>query len=229
MQLFVNDRIVSIDTNKRPYKSGSEGKLYLKDDKLYKIYYKDRLHENLYHKYVYHKYLSNLNTNQIDLPSELISDKKRNYLGYTTKLITKKNTGFKDTTLLDSKIFLQNLKNILEEIDYLTDNNVALKDVSPINFILNDDIMHIIDPGRYIVSDIKDKKNNLIQIKELMNKVICLDLKYYQKMNKETVLKLNRVLDDEIPYSCLYDYYSIELEDYPNLLEYSKERIRYIK
>ena len=229
MEYMVAGSKIEIDTDKKPFSKGSEGKVFLKNGTLYKIYYENALNEGFGDKLRYHSYLSSLTSNQIDLPNDLIFDCNGNYVGYTTKLITRKNSQYKGISLLDKKTLLTNIQTLLNDVNYLSDNYIFLNDVSIFNFILSDDIMHIVDPGRYRITDSLKHDENIGQLKYLLTLLLYLDLKSNKVDKARKIQMFRQMFQEELLNTYTMEYFEKILSEYNNLEEYSIERMRYIK
>ena len=79
---YVQGKEVIINTNKKEFASGSEGKLYIVDDKVYKIYHQSALNEGFGNKKTYHQSLLGLSEfyDHYVLPTDLIFDEEGNYV-----------------------------------------------------------------------------------------------------------------------------------------------------
>ncbi|MBE6161671.1 MAG: hypothetical protein E7158_05600 [Firmicutes bacterium] len=231
MKYMVAGSKIEIDTDKKPFSKGSEGKVFLKNGTLYKIYYENALNEGFGDKLRYHSYLSSLTSNQIDLPNDLIFDNHGNYVGYTTTPITRKTSQqkYRGITLLPKDILMNNLEILLKDIKNLTDNFILLNDVTILNFILQNEKMHIIDPGRYRIVSEKEEEENIGQFKNLLSSLIYLDLKYDKVDKIKKIQTFRSIFNEQLLSSSLLEFFDKELDGYNNVSEYAKERIRYIK
>lgn len=150
---YVNGGKINIPTHKRPFGKGSEGNLYLVNDKLYKIYNTDALNEGFGNKKIYHQSLLGLNEQfkKFILPESLIFDVNGNYVGYVTPLVGDKRKKKEGITSSSFDNFITNLKDIENEINLLSENRFLAIDVGYHNSIYseNDSNLYMIDPGRY--------------------------------------------------------------------------------
>lgn len=154
---YIDDKKIKISFKNKLFADGSEGNLYLIDEKLYKIYYPITLNDGFGNKEKHHKGLKDIKDefSKIVLPESLIYDKKRNYCGYVTPLVgdkTKNNVGITECSW-DS--FIDNLKALEEEIITLSNHGYLAIDLNIYNTIFSkqDSSLYIVDPGRYHPKD----------------------------------------------------------------------------
>ncbi len=187
MELYVKNKKYNFsndELNDRYISEGNESNVYLVEDEVFKIYKpicgKRRLNEET------STYLSKLNTTNILLPKNNIYDKNHNFVGYTMDYLD----SYKMDIIKNMNIvyFVDQIKALIKDINYLSDNNIDLYDFNLYNVIINDKI-NIIDPGSFEI-----KKNNRFlhdinndELNELILKLIKYSLKLSKK--KEDLLR----------------------------------------
>ena len=228
MDFYVDNKLIKINT--KPIGMGSEGVVYKKGDTIYKIYFKEMLYEFNHKKETVHTFLTSLEANQINLPNNLIYDENGNYVGYSAKFINnyKNKLGFINYS---RDILLNNLRVLENDIDMLHTNNIMVRDVSPVNFILDNDKMHIIDPGRYCFKFDPEYVNER-QYESLIELLLLLNLKKYKIVS--STKKLNLIKDiivesykkRDMRYS---EFFDEKLKDYNSIYEYAKSLEKYVR
>lgn len=230
MNYIVSGEKISIDTDKKPFAQGSEGRLYLKNGNLYKIYDDAALNEGFGDKRFYHIGMIGIETKQVDMPKSAILETNSKYVGYTTTCITRKRKDNFGTTQLPTDVFLKNIQTLLEDVKILSNLHILMNDVSYFNYLLHDETMHIVDPGRYRFTDSDNMRANIMQLKELLIILIYLDLCHYKVDQKRKIQIFRQQIGMEIKSAeDLYEYFNNLCSNYKNFEEYAKERIRYIK
>jgi len=150
---YVNGEKINIPASKKPFGKGSEGCLYLINDKLYKIYYPSSLNEGFGNKRVYHQSLLAVKDkfNKFILPEDLIFDENGNYVGYTTILVGDKSKKREGITSGTWDNLVTNLKDFENEIKLLSENRFLTVDLGFHNSVFSkeDGNLYMIDPGRY--------------------------------------------------------------------------------
>lgn len=239
MNYYINGQKIKIDTSKKEFDKGSEGKIYKIDNTLYKIYYPEQLNEGYGEKEKFHSYLQTIATKQIILPQDLIFQEDGKYVGYTTPFIPHDKKNKTGITKLDSKSFIKNLKILEEDTDILSNNYILQADVSPINYIFSKDsgIMNIIDPGRYR-NHTKEFKyiyhlQNNIQLKKLIELLLLLDFYEFKPIGskrKSQLLKEKIMADFNLSKEDrMSDFFEKELKSHETVESYVKSLGKYIK
>ena len=95
------------------------------------------------------EYLSNISTDRILLPQNLLFY-NNTFKGYTHKLVIKKGT--QRMIMLPKFEFIQNIRMLERDIEILSNKKVLLNGVAPDNTIFNGDL-YLIDPTEYRVMD----------------------------------------------------------------------------
>ncbi len=233
MEYFINNKSINIPVDKKPFKIGSEGKVYKIGNEIYKIYYPYMVNEGFGNKEIFHKQLTNIPTQQIILPNGIIYDKDGNYVGYRTKYIEanqQKKTGI---CKLSTKSFIKNLQILEEDFSILAKNNIIVGDISPLNYLYDEKnkTMYVIDPGRYH----KYKSENLVSINQaylerLLESLIYLEFITYKPTQSK---RKNILLRDYISEKRKNELYSIffqkELKEYNCLYDYAKSLEKHLK
>ncbi len=218
---------------------GSEGKAYLYNDKIYKIYYTNAINEGYGNKENFHRYLLALQTDQIYLPIDIILDENGEYIGYVTEYAHGNKKDKKGITKMSRDNLINNLITLEKSFNYLSDNYVLTNDVSVHNTIIDyeNNEINIIDPGRYRCYNLLTQNDYRIQNKKrleyLIELLIYMDFISYKPAGSK---RLEKALCDYIKSDKLKlgidnysDYFKYRLEDYENVLEYAKTLKKYVK
>lgn len=233
---YINGEKVNIPTNKKPFGYGSEGKLYLIGDKLYKIYNPEALNEGFGNKKIYHQSLLGLSREfeSFVLPEDLIFDEDGNYVGYVTKLVGEKKNK-EGITRLDWNDFISNIKNLEIETAMLSENRFLLIDLAFHNSIFNQEEgkLYMVDPGRYrhynyfSVSDYKSR-NNII-LTDYFKHMLRMDINYFKIMHKNKMYPLVNVISNEIGTGSYSDYFEEKKGKYDSVHEFLQVKSRFVK
>lgn len=235
MEYIVNGEIITIEEDEKPYGEGHEGKLYLRGDNLYKVYYENNLCV-CKDKFTFHALLCCIDTNHVNLPDALMykNTDSFSYAGYVTKKVGKKKKRH-GATKMDGKSFFQNLTIWESDAEILAENHVLMIDVGFHNYIYDEEgkAMHIIDPGGYQTRRffVKEdyRRNNLKQIDDLTKKVVVEDIlecpKLFEKKD-ELVIRMEEEMGD----STMHEYleHALDTGKYNNVNEFLIEKARYI-
>lgn len=235
-QYYVQGETIKIDTNKKDFASGSEGRLFLIKGKLYKIYHPTALNEGFGNKKNYHQSLLGLSEKfqHFILPQDLIFDMDGNYAGYVTELVDKKKK--KDgVTELEWDKFISNIKNIEIETNMLSQNRFLLVDLGYHNSIYSkeQEKLCMIDPGRYhhysyfTLSDYK--RQNKIILTDYFKQMLKMDIYYFKLMNKTKIFSLVNTMSEEIGDRNYSDYFEEQSEKYDSVHEFFKSKGRFVK
>ncbi len=229
---LVNGKEIKIDTSKKPYNQGSEGKCYKIGDKIYKIYFPSMLYESGIAKEKHHRQLQFLNSKQIVLPIDFIYNENGEYVGYVTKYIEADQKKKNGILLLPSETLVENIQTLEEDFDLLSENSTMCADVSPINFLLGDK-MYIIDPGRYktnVYSSEACQRQNNEQLEQLISLLLYNDLLFYKPiLSKVKLQKIRDKLIEKKGERRFSEFLNEETVGYENLFEYSKSLQKYIR
>ncbi len=206
MILRIGDKILELTDDDLEYMyvdEGMEGTIYRLGDMALKVYdrfsNKARLEEDEALK------LSEIDTDRILLPRELIYDEDDNFKGYTTKFLTSYN--FKNLGRMPIKEFSNEIGLIYKDINTLTNHNVDVDDYTLSNIILSDGL-YLVDPGsymfvneeRFLLSDNRYRFNHF-----LIDSVIP----YGVKMTKKEIKNLRNYFDAS---EDLVDYINYEAD-----------------
>lgn len=248
MYYIVNGERTYIDETKKPLGHGTEGICYKKGNQAYKLYYPRSIYEFGHDKSINHQYLIGIPTKQIILPNALIYNEAYYYAGYRTDIaIGKKNVTEKQgISILPSNSFISNLKILESDMKTLAQHYVLVADVQPVNYFLDmeNEIMQLIDPGRYRVMrfshDNIEEKDNILKIKcnmqnerqleQLIITLIYNDLVKFKPLNSKA--KLQKLRDyikndkDSLSYS---EYFEEALKNYEDANTYFKSLGKYIR
>lgn len=204
MRVVINNKVVEYTDEELDYwylGEGNEGTCYIWKDKALKIYKPfcstDRLTEEEA------AYLSNIKTNRILLPIDLVYDENHKFIGYTTKFIQNRHRDtIKQLSIADIR---KELEIIKEDIFTLSDNNVSLEDFRYDNFAY-DDGFYMIDPGTYKIVDY-DKRLVYLENIKVYNEFFLKDIIFrLVKLTKKEKENLEVLIDSS-------DYISDILED----------------
>lgn len=204
MELYVKDKkyvFNNDELNDRYLSEGNESNVYIVDNEVFKIYKpicgKRRLDEKTA------TFLSKLKTSNIVLPKNTIYDKNHNFIGYTMDYLD----SYKINIIKNMNIvyFVDQIKALIKDINYLSDNNIDLYDFNLDNIIINDKI-NIIDPGSFEI-----KKNNrfLHDINnDELNELILKLIKYSLKLTKKKEDLLRNKFEEEKDFESLMLVYN---------------------
>lgn len=224
MIFYVNGQEVEIDTSIKPFAQGSEGKLYLIDNTLYKIYYDNSLNDGFGKKKNDHIRLTDIKTERFVMPEYPIFTDE-GYVGYTTPLITTRKNAGTGIIYLDEYSFIGNVSSIINDINLLSSRHVKLSDVSPMNFILHNDLMYIIDPGRYSFDDSRTYlEPNMKQFEALIKTLILRDLRLNKEIDDKKIELIKRELNFEIARMGIGNYFDEVFSKTFNIEEYVRKR-----
>jgi len=112
--------------------------------------------ERFYLNYENLNILKTINSNRILLPTNIVynykhffgKQNKKNYIGYTTKLI-KNVKDKKEIISLSSNILYDEIDELINETRYLSKNRVQLVDIRNNNNIVFNGNIYFVDPGLY--------------------------------------------------------------------------------
>lgn len=97
--------------------------------------------------------LKKLNTERILLPKQLVYDENRQFIGYMMQY----HKNDKKVIKISKQKFMYEIKKLMDEIKYLSDNNIVIDDWNFSNFIF-DGTFRLIDSGKYRYSSIDKNK-----------------------------------------------------------------------
>lgn len=143
MKCYLEDKTVYIFPSFLKYiGEGAEGKVYKYKKQALKIYHDLIFCDSMDSEVCL--ILQKLNTERIMLPRKMLLDRDGEFKGYTTKLIINE----KDIYEITKNKLIEELKELIKEIDYLSDHSIRIDDWYLDNFKY-DGIMRFIDPGTY--------------------------------------------------------------------------------
>lgn len=161
MEVFISDKNVYVDENKL-ISSGytRTGNVYLlNDEEVIKLYHcVNTCYNDYYRKRL--DILSKLCVANFIMPLETVYDKEGNIIGHTMKYIKGKEG---DAILkLSSKLLIEELEKLCEEVSILSQNNIVLDDLVPCNVIVNKSGIFFIDTDDYIIRNRLDYNKNMV-------------------------------------------------------------------
>lgn len=225
----ISDKMVEIDIRKRPFNRGSEGKLYLIGDKLYKIYFPNAICEGFVNKQNFHQNLVEINDlfDNFVLPNDLIFD-NINYVGYVTNLVGEekgKKDGFSEFEWDD---FIENIENLEKESDLLAKHRFLTVDIGIHNSIISKEKkkLYMIDPGRFCrqtyftISDYT--RRNRIIINEYFLRMMEREIINYKLIRSNKAKLLISKIKYEVEDNNYSDYFKEISKDYNSVHEFFK-------
>lgn len=232
MEYYVNGKLIDIPTHKSCFNSGSEGKIYVIDNKVYKIYYKNTIKNMDNFTLTCHKEMAKIKTKQIILPSDLIYDTANTCWGYVNPLIPGNSDDKTGIIKMPSKHFVSNLKVLEKDSTILGENLILMRDLCYDNYQYDSktETMYLLDPSRYTRQEGLEKaeyiRKNINQLNLLIEELLYLDFKKYKpvktffsrKKAKYLVTRINDKRQDQL-YSI---FFKKELENHENVYEYVK-------
>lgn len=235
-KFYVQGKEIIINTNKKEFAGGSEGKLYLAGDKIYKIYHKNALNEGFGNKKIYHQSLLGLSDlyNHYVLPTDLIFDEEGNYVGYVTPLINKKKQK-EGVTNLDWDNFITNITEIEKETDMLSESRFLLVDLGFHNSLFNPDDkkLYLVDPGRYhhqslfTISDYK--RRNKMMLSDYFKHMLEREIFYFKLVDKNKVTQLTNEIVTELDGRRYSEFFEEKEKSYDTLHEFIKTKAKFLK
>lgn len=235
-KFYTQGREIVVNTNKKPFAAGSEGQLYIVDDKVYKIYYPNALNEGFGDKKRYHQSLLQVKdlVTRFVLPESLLFDTYGTYVGYVTDLIDKDKQK-EGVTELNWDLFLDNIKNLELETDILSDNRFLLVDLGFHNslFCKEDGRLYMTDPGRYhhqslfAVSDYR--RRNQLMLTDYFKHMLEREIMYFKLADKNKMgLLVNSIVHD-IGKNKYSEYFESFSANYETVHEFLKTKAKFIK
>ena len=107
-----------------------------------------------------HIILSSLNLKYIQVPKKLYYNDSNIYIKYNTPFFKDSQNKYEKIFLTEIKSFLQNLKELEQEIDVITEKHILMRDVYSKNTTF-DETLRIINPGSYTY----EKERNIDKIR----------------------------------------------------------------
>ncbi len=235
---YVNGKMISIQENKKAFSQGSEGKIYLMEGKIYKIYYPNTLNEGFGDKKKYHQSLLQIKDlfQNILLPEDLIfnTSKLGSYCGYVTKLVGEGKKKKEGITTLPWNLLIPNIQTFEQEIHLLGENRFLAVDFSFHNLVFSEQEqkLYMVDPGRYhyepyFTLEDYHKRNQLI-LKECFLHTLQRDMIHFHLLsNKKIKLFLNSMELErkDMPFS---EYFLENQEKYSNIQEMIQVKGRFL-
>ncbi|MBQ9181689.1 MAG: hypothetical protein IJ134_03555 [Bacilli bacterium] len=224
------DNIGTIDIKCLPIIGiGNEARCYKYKNIVLKIYHnrKDLNKEQIC-------FLSQFNTKNIIMPKDLIYDRQNKLIGYTKNFVEER----KNVRKINNINLISELKNIRNEVDLLSSNNILLADCGNLDNILYDGHIRFIDSGYYTI----EKNDTYLRNIQMINLVIyylLFDTFFYDdgdlkeviekldiKLNFFKKLKIKKIISQLVNYNYklntykYIDYLIDELENCKSINEY---------
>lgn len=160
MEVFISDKIVSVDEKKLISSGTRTGNVYLLNDKqVIKLYNYINPVYNYYNK----NRLDILGMQKVDkfiMPLDIAYDIEGNVIGYTMKYV--QGSDGEAILRLSSKFLIEELEKIYEEVSILSRNNIVLDDLAICNLIVNKSGIYFIDTDDYIIRTRLDYDKNML-------------------------------------------------------------------
>ena len=160
MEVFISDKVVIVDENKR-ISSGytRTGNVYLlNDQQVIKLYHCIKPCYNDYHRCRL-DILREQKVEKFIMPHDIAYDENGNIIGHTMKYVTGRDG---DTILrLNSKFFIEELEKVYYEVSTFSQNNIILDDLASCNVKVNDSGIFFIDTDDYIIRTRLDYDKNM--------------------------------------------------------------------
>lgn len=183
MKYITNDNIIEIREKQKALGTGSEGKVFLIDGLVYKIYYPVQIFETGETKQKWHQYMLGIPTQQIYLPTSLIFTYYSGYYaGYVTNFANGNQSKKQGFSKMNGEKLFTNLNVLYQDTDLLSKHFIKTQDLSIQNYIYDEENqkMNLIDPGRYHSINFEKYKNyfneNRQNLEKLIWELIALDL-----------------------------------------------------
>ncbi len=234
MKFYVDDELIDVDPDTKPYGIGTEGQVFKIGDKIFKLYFYNMLDEGYGNKLYHHKRLTTLNPERIFLPRELIYALDRNYMGYTADYVDGDVNDNYGLTLLPSDIFIDMISILVGDVKYLSGEKILLADLKIANTIFDkkNKRLCLIDPGRYLnnpfemIPSFDYEKQNMFQFNLLIGMLLKLDFGKYNPLGDEKKNeKLLAYIIDEVKgkHNGNYlEFFNSALERYDSVNDYVK-------
>lgn len=234
---YVNGEKINIPTHNKPFGLGSEGCLYLIDNKLYKIYHPNSLNEGFGNKKFYHQSLLTVKDQfkKFILPEDLIFDAFGNYVGYTTPLVGGKNKKREGITSGSWDNLVTNLKDFEKEIKLLSENRFLAVDIGFHNSVFSkeDSSLYMIDPGRYhheSLFTIPDyHKRNKLMLENYFFHMLEREMIYFKLIPIKKVPLLAKNMQEEKLSKSYSEYFEEISQKEDSIHEFIKKKGRFLK
>lgn len=232
MKYYINGKPIDIPTDKACFNSGSEGEIYIIDNKVYKIYYSNTIKNMDDIILTCHKDMTKIKTKQIILPSDLIYDTANTCCGYVNPLIPGNQDDKTGIIKMPSKHFVRNLKVLEKDSTILGENLILTRDLYYDNYLYDSETetMYILDPSRYTRKASLKKADyiskNIKHLNLFIEELLYLEFKKYKPIKtffpiKKAKYLITRIKDKK--QNQLYsEFFEEELKDHKNIYEYTK-------
>jgi len=234
---YVDGGKINIPTYRKPFGFGSEGNLYLVNDKLYKIYNANALNEGFGNKKIYHQSLLGLKDSfkKFILPESLIFNEHGDYVGYVTELVGDKSKRKEGITEGSWDNFIKNIKDFETEIDLLSNNRFFTVDIGFHNSIFSKDDgnLYMVDPGRYhhetffTLSDYTRK--NRMMLEDYFFHMLQRETAYFKLAPIKEVSSLIGKLKDEKNDLSYSEYFENASDKYDSIHQFIKSKGKWLE
>lgn len=236
---YVDGEIIKIPDNKKPFGQGSEGKLYLINNKLYKVYYPNALNEGFGNKKNYHQSLLEIKNcfKKIILPESLMFESNRtySYCGYVTEVVGNGKKKKEGVTTLPWNLFISNIHDFEQEMDLLTENRFLAIDFVFQNSVFSeeDGNLYMVDPGRYhhvsYFTIVDYQRQNQLILNEYFIRMLEREMIYFRLIPNRKIKGFIYQLQEEREDKPFSEYFLENSEKYPNIQEMIKTKGKYLK
>ncbi len=229
---YVDGKLVEIKEGKKAFSQGSEGTLYLQNQKLYKFYHPNSLNEGFGNKRVYHQALLEIKDlfQTIILPENLIfqSEKDYSYCGYVAKMVGEGKKKKEGISTLAWDDFLFNIIQLEQEIHLLSEYRFQAVDFAFHNVVFSEEEkrLYMVDPGRYhhqtyfTISDYQ-RVNQLI-FTDFLKHLLEREILFFHLVPNNKRSKLLLCLEKERKDRFYSVYFQEESKKYENVQEMIK-------
>ena len=217
MKFYIDDKVFDYDEDELEeifIGEGEEGSCYRVHD--YVNNFVMKIHHKKPEKIILDedtcKVISNIDTERIKLPNDLIYDKDGNYIGYTVDYVD-----YKKPKIRNLKIgrVVNEFYKLEKDVDVLSKNNVYIDDLNIYNTIFSDGI-YICDPGSFSLAENKLQERyvgyyNKLRINEYEISEILFNLLKFNRREEKLLRKL--FLDNEEYISDIISFFGFDKEE----------------
>lgn len=191
MTIYIADKKYNFTEEELDYMyidEGQEANIYRLGDIILKIYKENSPKAKLNYKVA--KKLSKIHTKRFLMPSKPIFNEEGLFIGHTTKFLN--SYSLKNIAKIKMACFLEELKQIEEDIDILSSEHVDIMDLTTSNTIYNGNI-NFCDPGSFVLrpqkssqylASLNKKELEIYLIDELFPSIVSLTKKQKQNLAK---------------------------------------------
>ena len=207
----------------KPKGEGLESKVYKINNrvafKIYKdTYDKAKIDEKMINE------LSQIDTNRIVLPNNIIKTEQGKTKGYSMDYIEESNTEIID---FSKEQLVKELSLLKEDLIELGENNVEIGDLREENTISNDDSFYLIDCGDYLKRDEETTKTNIQFFNDYMVGEVLTELVFEESKDiLDGVELLQNIRSYLYEGNYIGDYFDEELKEDESINEYVKRKVK---